>query len=370
MEGMVIEKLFGSIYKGKRVFLTGHTGFKGSWLAFWLTEMGAIVKGYSLPPNTTPSHWDLLNLNIESVFADIRDKDRLEREVSVFNPDIVFHLAAQPLVRLSYTDPIGTYETNVMGTLNLLEVCRGCKSIKAIVNITTDKCYENKEWVYGYREVDPMGGYDPYSSSKGCVELMSSSYRNSYFNIKDYGITHNLLLATARAGNVIGGGDWAADRLVPDIVKSTVRSEAVEIRNPYATRPWQHVLEPLSGYLLLGQRLLEGNLEYAEGWNFGPDDEGNLNVLDVSEEMQKNWSNIQFKINSNVEQPHEAQLLKLDCSKAHSSLKWFPVWCAEDTLKQTVLWYKNFYQNSKLETIGNLTAFIKDAKLKNLIWTK
>jgi len=285
--------MFNNIYKNKKVLITGHTGFKGSWLALWLKELGAEVIGYALKPPTTPSHYELLtqqptdNLNIISIEGDIRNYIKLNEIFQSYKPEIVFHLAAQPLVRYSYINPVETFETNVMGTINVFEACRNCESVRAIVNITSDKCYENKEWVWGYRESDPMGGYDPYSASKGCAELVTSAYRNSFFT-PSYPLTDSpprVLLASARAGNVIGGGDWADDRLIPDIMRATAKNESVIIRNPKATRPWQHVLEPLSGYLLLGQKLLEGRKEFAGGWNFGPDDESNITVENLIENI-------------------------------------------------------------------------------------
>ena len=277
--------MFNNIYKGKKVFLTGHTGFKGSWLALWLTKLGAKVCGYSLEPNTTPSMFEELNIKdyIEkSIIGDILDYEFLNNSIKDFQPDIIFHLAAQPLVRLSYFEPIQTYKTNVIGTLNVLEASRNCKSVKAFVNVTTDKCYENKEIEQGYKEDDPMGGYDMYSSSKGCVEILSSSFRRSFLQEEN-----SMAMATARAGNVIGGGDWALDRLIPDCIRSINKEIDIEIRNPVAVRPWQHVLEPLSGYLLLGQKLLEDGQKYAEGFNFGPNEESVLTVAEVSQKLAK-----------------------------------------------------------------------------------
>ena len=272
--------MFNNVYKNKKVFLTGHTGFKGSWLALWLTKLGAKVYGYSLAPNTNPSMFEELNIekSIEKSFiGDILDYDKLNSAIKEVQPDIVFHLAAQPIVRLSYSEPIMTYKTNVIGTLNVLEVGKNCSSVKAFVNVTTDKCYENKEINRGYKEDEPMGGYDMYSSSKGCVEIMSSSFRRSF--LQEEG---TYAMATARAGNVIGGGDWAQDRLIPDCIKSINNNISIEIRNPVAVRPWQHVLEPLSGYLLLGQKLLEEGKKYADGFNFGPREESVLKVAEVS----------------------------------------------------------------------------------------
>ena len=366
---MVMNSLFNRIYKDKVVLVTGHTGFKGSWLVYWLKEMGANVVGYSLEAPTTPNHIDLLDLDIVSIIGDIRDQQKLDETFTTYNPDIVFHLAAQPLVRLSYDEPVETYETNVMGTLKVLEACRKTYSVKVIVNITSDKAYENKEWIWGYRENDPMGGYDPYSSSKGCAELLASSYRNSYFNLNDYGTKHNTLLASCRAGNVIGGGDWAKDRLITDIMVAVSKGEKVKIRNPYATRPWQHVLEPLSGYLHVGQKLLEGKKEFAEGWNFGPSDEGSISVEEVVKYIQKYWDKIDYELNLSEEHPHEANLLKLDCSKAHIKLKWIDVWDSQKTFEMMTNWYRFYYENEKIITKEDLDSYIRDAKAKKVEWS-
>ncbi len=332
--------MFNNIYKGKRVFLTGHTGFKGSWLALWLTKLGAEVCGYSLAPNTTPSMFqelDIQNKITKSVIANILDFEKLKITIDEFKPDIVFHLAAQPLVRLSYSEPILTYQTNVIGTLNVLEVARYSPSVKAFVNITTDKCYENKEVSRGYQEDEPMGGYDMYSSSKGCVEIMSSSFRRSF--LQDEGA---YAMATARAGNVIGGGDWALDRLIPDCVRSINKGIDIEIRNPIAVRPWQHVLEPLSGYLLLGQRLLEEGKKFADGFNFGPNEDSVLTVAEVSKMVTEFYG----KGNVFVGEPsplHEAGLLMLNIDKAEKVLGWTPTYNANQAIEKTVEWYKNFY---------------------------
>lgn len=363
-----MENLFSSIYKNKVVIITGYTGFKGSWLAFWLNKMGAKVIGYSLESPTSPNHIKLLNLDIVSIYGDIRDFDSLDKTFKKYKPDIVFHLAAQALVRPSYENPIETYETNVIGTLKVFEACRK-NNIKAIINITSDKAYENKEWIWGYKENDPMGGYDPYSSSKGCAELLSSSYRNSYFNINEYRVNHNTLLASCRAGNVIGGGDWAKDRLIPDIMFSVSQNKKVSIRNPFSTRPWQHVLEPLSGYLLIGQKLLEGKKEFSGAWNFGPSDEGNITVKEVVENIKKYWDKIDYEINSDLHQLHEANLLKLDCSKAHILLNWKNVWDSNTVFEKTVRWYKAYYEENRSLTIEDLENYVKDAKSKNLEWT-
>jgi len=364
-----MQNLFTGIYKGKTVLVTGHTGFKGSWLVYWLKQMGANVIGYSLEAPTTPNHIGLLDLDIISIIGDIRDLDKLNKTFEEYKPDIVFHLAAQPLVRLSYENPIETYETNVMGTLKVFEACRK-SNVKVIVNITSDKVYDNKEWIWGYRENDPMGGYDPYSSSKGCADLLANSYRNSYFNTKDYKKTHNTLLASCRAGNVIGGGDWAKDRLITDIMLSVSEGKKVSIRNPYATRPWQHVLEPLSGYLHIGQKLLEEKVEFGEAWNFGPSDEGSITVEEVVTNVKKHWAKIDYEINKDPNQLHEANLLKLDCSKAHILLKWKDVWDSDTTFEKTVKWYKLYYEDdTKTLTKEDLESYVNDAKIKGLEWT-
>ncbi len=365
---MEITNLFNNIYKNKTVLVTGHTGFKGSWLIFWLKKMGANVIGYSLNIPTQPNHISLLEIDITSVQGDIRDENKLYEVFETYKPEIVFHLAAQSLVRASYENPIETYETNVIGTLKVFEACRK-NNVKAIINITSDKAYENKEWIWGYRENDPMGGYDPYSSSKGCADLLANSYRNSFFNLKEYKKTHNTLLASCRAGNVIGGGDWAKDRLITDIMISVSQNKKVSIRNPKATRPWQHVLEPLSGYLHIGQKLLEEKVEFAEAWNFGPSDEKSITVKEVVENVKKYWDKIDYEIHSDLNQPHEANLLKLDCSKAHTLLKWKDVWDSETTFMKTVKWYKSFYEeNGNILTFSDFEDYILDAKTRKIEW--
>lgn len=353
---------FTNTYRDRRVLVTGHTGFKGSWLCLWLKEMGAKVIGYSLLPPTQPNHFDLLNLSITSLIGDIRDRDFLVKSFQEHCPEIVFHLAAQPLVRRSYLDPVETLETNVIGTINVFEACRKTASVKAIVNITSDKCYENKEWVWGYRENDPMGGYDPYSASKGCAELVTSCYRRSFFK-EDMNLqTPKVLLASARAGNVIGGGDWAEDRLIPDIMRATSNGEKVIIRNPNSVRPWQHVLEPLSGYLLLGHKLLEEKNEFAEGWNFGPNEENNITVEQIIKIIKHHWKNVDYVIETKPDNPHEAGLLKLDCSKARSILNWKPVWNTNKAIELTTRWYKTFYEQGKILSINDLEAYMKDMR--------
>ncbi len=332
--------MYNNIYRNKKVFITGHTGFKGSWLSIWLQTLGAKVCGYSLKPNTNPSMYrelDIENKIEKSIIGNILDYEKLEDSINDFQPEIIFHLAAQPIVRLSYKEPKLTYETNVIGTLNVLEVARKCKSVKAFVNVTTDKCYENKEIARGYKEDEPMGGYDMYSSSKGCVEIMSSSYRRSFLQEED-----SMSMATARAGNVIGGGDWAEDRLIPDCIRYINQNKAIEIRNPIAVRPWQHVLEPLSGYLLLGQKLLETGKDYAEGFNFGPNEESVLKVSEVVQKIIDNYNKGEVIVHKK-DNLHEANLLMLNIEKAKTVLNWTPTYTANEAIKETVEWYKHFY---------------------------
>ena len=357
-----MQDLFKNIYKGKKVLITGNTGFKGSWLCLWLMKLGANVRGYSLNLPTDPGHHKILNLDFETIYGDIRDKAKLHEAIESFQPDIVFHMAAQSLVRKSYEYPVETFETNVIGTVNVFEACLHTSSVQAIVNITSDKCYENKEWIWGYRENDPVGGHDPYSASKGCAELVTASYRKSFFSLEEYQKSHQILVVSARAGNVIGGGDWGDDRLVPDIMRAASQNEKGVIRNPQATRPWQHVLEPLFGYLLLGQQLLEGKQEFSEAWNFGPTDEGHRYVLAVVRELQKHWSNIDYQIETDEKNPHEANLLKLDCSKAYAKLKWKPVWNSSTTFAKTAQWYRMYYESGHILSGDQLTEYITDAK--------
>lgn len=362
--------MFGDIYRKKKVLITGHTGFKGSWLVLWLTRLGAEVTGYALPPPSQPSHFSLLDLDVESIIGDIRDRDNLRQVFREQQPEIVFHLAAQAIVRRSYDDPAATFSSNVMGTVNVLEAARECKAVRAIVNVTSDKCYENREWVWGYRENDPLGGYDPYSASKGCAELVTNCWRDSFFNPADYGRTHETLLASARAGNVIGGGDWAADRLIPDIMRAVSKNEKVKIRNPVATRPWQHVLEPLSGYLLLGQKLLEGRREFAEAWNFGPADAFHLTVGEIAEQVKGIWPKIDFEIQESPDQPHEAGKLHLDCSKARSLLKWSPAWDGKTALENTVEWYRTFFESGAIRSMDDIHCYMDDARKQPYGWAE
>jgi CDP-glucose 4,6-dehydratase len=362
---MEISNLFGGVYNGRKCLVTGDSGFKGSWLAAWLTQMGAEVKGYALAPNTQTNHKTLLQTKYKSIEGNILDFPQLKSVFEEFQPEIVFHLAAQSLVKYSYENPTETYQTNVIGTLNVLEASRQTDSVKAIINVTTDKCYENREWIWGYRENDPMGGYDPYSSSKGCAELLTQSYRKSFFE----GDTNQILLASVRAGNVIGGGDWSKDRLIPDLIKATTVNEETEIRNPLATRPWQHVLDPLSGYLLLGWKLFEGKKEFAEGWNFGPDLSSNLSVKEIADEAKLSWSKIKYTVSPDKNNHHEANLLMLDCSKANKLLKWTPVWDRSETIKKTILWYKDFYEKDVLNTGDDIINYVQEAVTKNKVWT-
>jgi CDP-glucose 4,6-dehydratase len=362
--------MFDHIYQNKKVLITGHTGFKGSWLALWLSQLGAQLTGYSLQPPTDPNHFQLLDLPINSVMGDVRDADKLKQVFQEHKPEIVFHLAAQAIVRQSYREPVETFTSNVLGTVNLLEAARACDSVRAIVIVTSDKCYENKEWFWGYREIDPLGGYDPYSASKGCAEIVTGCWRNSYFNPKHYGNTHQKLLASARAGNVIGGGDWAVDRLIPDIMRAVIQNQKVKIRNPQATRPWQHVLEPLSGYLLLGQKLLEGRKEVADAWNFGPSEEENVSVGEIVYQVKSIWPKIDYEIQQNPDQPHEASLLRLDCSKARTKLKWLPVWAGKQTIEKTAQWYRDYYETNRIQSLENIKHYVADAQKNHIAWAE
>jgi CDP-glucose 4,6-dehydratase len=336
------------VYKNKRVLVTGHTGFKGAWLSLWLSYLGAEVAGYSLKPPTTPSLFDVINLKDKmiSIEGDIRDENKLKEVFQQCNPEIVFHLAAQPLVRLSYIEPKLTYETNVMGTLNLLEAARAAKSVNVFINVTSDKCYENKEQNIFYKETDCMGGYDPYSSSKAMSEILTSAYRNSFFNPKDFGKTHNLALSSARAGNVIGGGDWAEDRLLPDCVRNLSAKKKIVIRNPHAVRPWQLVLDPVFGYLLLGVKMLENPLGFSGGWNFGPDNIGTQTVEEIVESVIDIWGEGKFEIIKDSSL-HEAKLLMLDNGKAKKELHWKPLYDINKTVDKTIGWYKKYYSSKE-----------------------
>lgn len=331
-----------NFWHGKRVLLTGHTGFKGSWLSIWLQSMGVKLVGYALTPPTNPSLFEAAQVgnDMTSVIGDIRDLTNLRNVFAEYQPEIVIHMAAQPLVRQSYIEPVETYNTNVMGTVNLLDSIRTTASVKAVVIVTSDKCYENREWVWGYRESEAMGGYDPYSSSKACAELITTAYRNSYFHSDQY-LKHGVAIGSARAGNVIGGGDWAEDRLVPDMIRAIRQGRPVSIRNPNSIRPWQHVLEPLSGYLLLAQKLYEEGPSFAGAWNFGPNDDDAKPVKWVLDHFTQAWGNgASWELDSD-HHPHEAYSLKLDCSKAKSMLKWEPVWSLTEAIARICSWHKS-----------------------------
>lgn len=339
-------------WKNKRVFLTGHTGFKGAWLALWLHRLEAHIAGYALEPPTRPSLFDLCRVDtfVRSTISDIRDGETLAKSMAASRPEIVIHMAAQPLVRESYRDPVETYSTNVMGTVNLFEAVRKCPGVRAVVNVTTDKCYENREWDRGYRETEPLGGYDPYSSSKACSELVTSAYRSSFFNPRNHE-SHGVGVASARAGNVIGGGDWANDRLLPDCVRAVLKREKIRIRNPHAVRPWQHVLEPLSGYLTLAQKLWEDGPGYAEGWNFGPDDHDARPVEWIVRRFCEAWgAGVSCEIDRG-DHPHEANFLKLDSSKARTRLDWSPRWNLEQAIDRVAEWTKVYMENGDLRDI-------------------
>jgi CDP-glucose 4,6-dehydratase len=349
VEGLVVT--LRATYGGRRVLLTGHTGFKGSWLALWLETLGARVKGVALAPEQSLNHWDQLKLAVADERIDIRDAALLREAVRTFEPEVVFHLAAQPLVRRSYAAPLETWSTNVMGTANLLEACRDLPSLKAVVVVTTDKCYENAEWVWAYREIDRLGGKDPYSASKAAAELVAASFRSSYFSEPG-----SPLIATARAGNVVGGGDWSEDRLIPDLVRATMSAVPLQIRNPKSTRPWQHVLDSLAGYLVLGGKLLEGRREFAEAWNFGPEAQLAASVEEVLTKMARHWPGLGYQLSTD-KHPHEAGQLRLDIAKSQHRLGFKPVWDLDQTLAMTAAWYRAFLRNGAVESRAQLEAY-------------
>jgi CDP-glucose 4,6-dehydratase len=355
---------FGTAYGGRRVLVTGHTGFKGSWLSLWLHALGAQVAGLALDPPSEPSHWALLKLPISDHRIDIRDEAAVRRVFAAENPEIVFHLAAQPLVRRSYREPITTWATNVMGTAHVLEAARHTSDVRAVVVVTTDKCYENREWPWAYRERDRLGGHDPYSASKASAELVAASYRTAFLQQSSAP-----LLATARGGNVIGGGDWSEDRLIPDLVRSVVAGESLVVRSPRATRPWQHVLDCLSGYLLLGQRLLAGDSTCADAWNFGPDGEGNRTVEHVLGDLARTWPQFRWQVTSSP-QPHEAGLLQLDIAKAKMLLGWRPVWNLEKAIHHTASWYRLLLEAGAVSSGDELATYVADAADSNLGWAE
>ena len=351
---------FRNAYKNKKVLITGHTGFKGTWLSLWFTGLGAKVIGYSLEPPTEPNLFESIGLEdkITHIIGDVRDEKHLISAFEKYQPEFIFHLAAQAIVRRSYYEPKLTYETNVMGTVNVLEALRRIKSVRVCIIVTSDKCYENREWVYGYRETDPLGGYDPYSSSKGCAELVTAAYRKSFFNPKDYGETHNVALSSVRAGNVIGGGDWGEDRIIPDCMGALSKGETIVIRNPSAIRPWQYVLEPLSGYLLLGTLMCKDGTRYSDAWNFGPNDESIITVEELVKLVIKHWGSGSYTIDTSTH-PHEAGFLKLDISKARSLLGWRPIYDVHEAVERTINWYKNFY-NGIRELYENTVKEIRE----------
>jgi CDP-glucose 4,6-dehydratase len=357
VEGLALTSGFWS---GRRVLLTGHTGFKGAWLSLWLQQLGAEVAGFSLAPPSTPNLFELANVapGMTSVHGDVRDLAALTRCIELHRPEVVIHMAAQALVRASFADPVETFSTNVMGTVTLLDAVRRTKGVRAVVNVTTDKCYQNNEWAWGYREVDRLGGFDPYSNSKACSELATDSFRNSFFPL-DRHAEHGVAIATARAGNVIGGGDWAADRLIPDIMRAWSRREEVVIRNPHAVRPWQHVLEPLSGYLSLAEHLVVDGPAFAEAFNFGPADDDARPVASVVETMQRAWGAGASWTLDDRPQPHEASVLRLDCSRARQRLSWRPRWSLDAGLSATAAWYREFASGGSARdiTLGQIADF-------------
>lgn len=353
--------LFADVFHGRKVLITGHTGFKGSWLTLWLTQLGAEVTGIALSPDTSPSHWDLLELPVSSHIADINDINAVKQVLQQSKPELVIHLAAQPLVRPSYRHPILTWQTNVIGTANVLDACRYQDSVRAILVITTDKVYENDGGVKHFSESDPLGGYDPYSASKAACELVVQSYRRSFF--ADQGV----LLASARAGNVIGGGDWAAHRLIPDIVRAMHSQSPLAIRYPFAIRPWQHVLDSSSGYLCLAHHLLLGETDKARAWNFGPNPEHCRTVSDVLAQMKLYWPELEW-FDDALSQQHEAERLTLDSSAAHFQLGWQPVWGFEQTAQHTAQWYKDFYANHRVISRQQLESYFHNAHTNGATW--
>ncbi len=364
---MDLNELFSGCYAGRRVLITGHTGFKGSWLAFWLRSMGANVAGLSLDPDTEPSHWELLGLDdVADYRVDLRNAAAVREVFDLHKPEMVFHLAAQALVRRSYKEPIATFDINVMGLVNVFEAIRHCPSVRTVVNATTDKVYEDHVNPHGYSETDPLGGHDPYSSSKACAEIVSSCYRKSFFAADADG--HSPRLATARAGNVIGGGDWAEDRLVPDMVRAATSKTAIKIRSPNATRPWQHVLEPLSAYLRLGQLLLDDD-QYAEAWNFGPESEDERSVKEVVSLLSETWPELRTEMDTQ-QHPHEAAALHLNCDKAKQKLGWQPVWHLKTAIAKTGAWYRRFHETGQLLTAGDLNSYVEDAATQKQVWAK
>lgn len=359
---MLALNAFGDVYRGRRVLVTGHTGFKGSWLSLWLQTLGAHVTGLALEPESEPNHWRLLDLPIQDRRIDVRDDEAVRRVFDADEPEIVFHLAAQPLVLRSYRQPVATWATNVLGTVHVLEAARHTPAVRAVVVVTTDKCYENGDSPRPHREDDRLGGHDAYSASKAGAELVASSYRTALLN--EIGAP---LLATARGGNVIGGGDWSEDRLIPDLVRSAVVGNPLTVRSPHAVRPWQHVLDCLSGYLLLGQRLLHGDTTSAGAWNFGPDTEGNVTVEQVLEHLLRSWPQLRWHAASTTH-PHEAMLLQLDIAKAKTHLDWRPVWNIEEAIRHTASWYRQLIENGEVMSVRQLAEYAEDAADRGLSW--
>jgi CDP-glucose 4,6-dehydratase len=363
---MALNELFGGSYSGRRVLVTGHTGFKGSWLVAWLRGMGAQVAGLALDPDTSPSHWNILGLaDVGDHRIDLRDAAAVRELMVNHQPDMVFHLAAQPLVRRSYREPVNTFDINVMGLVNVLEAVRACPSVRVLINATTDKVYADGVAEAGSREGDALGGHDPYSTSKSCAELVSTCYRKSYFS-RDDGRGFEVRVATARAGNVIGGGDWAEDRLVPDLVRAGISDAALKIRHPGATRPWQHVLEPLSGYLQLGQALLDSD-RFAGAWNFGPGRDGELSVQELASRFTACWPALRIE-GDDQEHPHEAAILRLNCEKALQQLAWTPTWDIGTTIERTGAWYRAFHGSGQVDTGSDIATYVADARSKGLPW--
>lgn len=361
--GRAVEKLVSpslpaalETLKHRRVFVTGHTGFKGSWLCTWLSNLNCDIAGYSLAPPSTPAHYSHLEFKHIDIRADICDAKTLQNKLEQFQPEIVFHLAAQALVRSSYANPLATFAANAMGTATLLEACRQTDSPKAVVIVTSDKCYKNHEWYWSYRENDPLGGHDPYSASKGCAEIVAEAYRLSFFSPQFYGKSHNTLVASVRAGNVIGGGDWAKDRLVPDMMRAAAAKRTTLLRNPHAVRPWQHVLDPLGGYLLLAARLLQGESELARAWNFGPAAHDAVSVGELAQRAVALWPDIKLQL-SEEQGPHEAGLLLVDASLARQKLGWRPAWSIDTALERTIGWYKSYYKEKQIKTRDDIAAY-------------
>jgi CDP-glucose 4,6-dehydratase len=376
MEDMVADFKIESFYRGKTVLVTGHTGFKGSWLTTWLKMLGARVIGYALPPEKDrPNLFDAAHLerDMASIIGDVRDFSSLATAFEAHAPEIVFHMAAQSLVRRSYAEPLDTYSTNVMGTAHVLEAVRRAPSVRVVVIITSDKCYENREWVYAYRENDPVGGHDPYSASKGAAELVTMSYRDSFFHPGKFK-RHGVCITSVRAGNVIGGGDWSEDRLIPDCIRALVEGRRISVRNPQAIRPWQHVLEPLSGYLWLAVRMWENPSQYTGAWNFGPTSEGNETVRSIVDKVIAEWGTGEWTDSSSLHEdaPHEANFLKLDCTKAANLLRWRPVLSLNQCIEKTISWYRQYYSNPDFDahtfTVEQIEFYMKLARQSKILW--